>query len=677
MNDPSSNEEKQISSRRRKSVPKVRTGCATCKYVAHIPPICCNVNTFRKRHMKCDERVPFCRNCEDFRVQCPGYPTKEPVVRRPLMLFPKPQPSLTPMAGGIPFADASEHRYFTLAFQDVGPDVTNVHLKLPLIIKLMVQSSRSEESLRMGMAAIGAMKEWTFRQRRRSTLVGDMLPARKSSWMEAVSHRTWAMHEYSQVLESLRESSDLRTILVGCWLVFYFENLCGSVELAAAHIETGFRLLQDWLLSHDDVPSSSSRLSPHPNIIEDNIISAFMGLDTELSIFTNRLPLPFHLTRDPSAVDLSRPLPTAFSSIQEAHTHLQRIMTRIHRYAGTPQPEVPFFAGAAPIPVSDSAPVSLTYEDHSKHLQAWSIAFSSFESSVYESPLGSAALLALTIHHLTTSLILQSTTFAAETEHDSLLPYYNTLLNLCTSLVTAFPYININNNLTPARRDSATQAMSNLRLTQPPVSPLSPNNFNPPIFRRSVSLPSFANTPTQPPRSTSTGDIHSKPTQVLNPSLFDIMIPLSRICRHCRHPLIRRAAIHLLRSPAVDADEVELWGAPSVGIIAASVGQWLVDVEEENMSTFDGERKGKEVNHPSTGTQDWRGSGGTTSWQDIGSDPPQFSTAEPEMPADRDRVKAVRVIIDLEARKGRVSAVYPARRDAEGKMEERDGEISW
>src|SRR3569833_3334642 len=84
--------------RKRSSRPKVRSGCLTCT----------------RRHVKCDERKPFCLRCEKADIECAGYsspkppepkkPAKEVVSRTVRPLLPR---SESPSGGGSSQAASS------------------------------------------------------------------------------------------------------------------------------------------------------------------------------------------------------------------------------------------------------------------------------------------------------------------------------------------------------------------------------------------------------------------------------------------------------------------------------------------------------------------------------------------------------------------------------------------
>ena len=74
---------------KRKSAPKSRTGCLTCKYVPFPSTTWYIYRTdilARKRHVKCDEGKPSCQWCTTLGVGCDGYPGKHTALKQALIL---------------------------------------------------------------------------------------------------------------------------------------------------------------------------------------------------------------------------------------------------------------------------------------------------------------------------------------------------------------------------------------------------------------------------------------------------------------------------------------------------------------------------------------------------------------------------------------------------------------
>lgn len=226
----------------------------------------------RKRHMRCDERKPACKNCEDFKVECPGYPDKSPISRQPAILIAKP-PSLP---SSLSRSESAEETllpdYYQLAFDDSQAvnDEDVLHT-----IRRLAQALSSNEIIRHGMSCIGALRAYMTSTRRINVTPEPPTLYRRHDHPE--SHRLWALTEYTSFLRCVQSTADMQTILVGCWLVFYFESLMENVEEANSNLRTGQRLCGEWLARRAAVADDTAVLYA----AELEVVAAYMGLHAQ------------------------------------------------------------------------------------------------------------------------------------------------------------------------------------------------------------------------------------------------------------------------------------------------------------------------------------------------------------------------------------------------------------
>ncbi|PVH74874.1 hypothetical protein DL98DRAFT_428589, partial [Cadophora sp. DSE1049] len=133
---------------KRRSNPKVKTGCFTCKV----------------RRVKCGEEKPACFRCLKLGVDCDGYASPESRLKKNRMI--PPNRDLLPksiLAAPIPtafarspFENAEEYRYFDLfcarTALEIFPESDSGTTR-----RMMLQSCHTNPAIRHALVAIGAL----------------------------------------------------------------------------------------------------------------------------------------------------------------------------------------------------------------------------------------------------------------------------------------------------------------------------------------------------------------------------------------------------------------------------------------------------------------------------------------------------------------------------------------
>ncbi|KAH6695858.1 hypothetical protein BKA61DRAFT_531494 [Leptodontidium sp. MPI-SDFR-AT-0119] len=291
----------------RRSHPKVKSGCLTCK----------------DRRVKCDEQRPFCKRCIRFGVQCDGYPLPKrakSVVQRPkAILLPKfhnirthqtpyAAPSLTK------FESDEESMCFTIFSKntayEIFPNVEMGRLRL-----MFLQACEARDAIRHAIVALGAL-DMTSRVRSQGHIRD---AARRDFGNTASHHYQFAIQQYAKAIKyaQLEGGRDFRTALMTCLVILSFEGWVGNHEVAVQQIRIGTQLLMEWKERQKEIPA------PKPSDDENVLAHVFTRLSIQLRPpAKNRPPQPSAPTSlPPLKIDVPQSLqkmPLTFISLGEA-----------------------------------------------------------------------------------------------------------------------------------------------------------------------------------------------------------------------------------------------------------------------------------------------------------------------------------------------------------------------
>ncbi|KAL4926180.1 Zn(II)2Cys6 transcription factor [Aspergillus undulatus] len=263
-------------------MPKVRTGCLTCK----------------QRRIKCDEGKPSCRNCSRTGRHCEGYPE--------------------PTAGQVQARQAKPIRVYNLPFKVPGSQADRQLLHFycceaagglssfsdpTLWSRLILQRSHHQPVIRHSLVTVAALY--------RDYLQGGNSIQKWASEMAmqriARCHRQLRLH-----LRSPEASFD--TALICSILFFAFETMIGDCGSATRHLDNGLNLLKQCQATQ----GSDDELLPH-------LASIFSRLDVHASTFDDeRVPI-MTLTSPEETSGIIHAVPTELSTLEEAEIVLTKL----------------------------------------------------------------------------------------------------------------------------------------------------------------------------------------------------------------------------------------------------------------------------------------------------------------------------------------------------------------
>ncbi|KAK1836841.1 hypothetical protein QBC39DRAFT_295935 [Podospora conica] len=355
----------------RASVPKVRSGCITCK----------------KRHVKCDEAKPACKRCLKSLNSCEGYASLSPNrsswknnsrAKSPAssQADTDRSPSATPSQGseypsperetiinsihdGNPIGDQWEERYFE-QWLVLANNLGGSWFPTTLFSHTIPQLGLNQPAIRYAAIAVGALA---------SAVSPSTVPSLSSGpphQTESRQHYNNAVTYHGHALRLVRVglqgdvSSDcaLRAAVISCLLFACFEALHDSTEEALNHINHGLTIIDQFMYTPDttylsvspalstvsigseyyeqqESPSGSfvqPEGSPVPFVFDGEILELFRRLEYMswcARWMQNRPPAPFSIQfLCPTGIqDLSSP----FTDLLEARRSLDQVQHQTMR----------------------------------------------------------------------------------------------------------------------------------------------------------------------------------------------------------------------------------------------------------------------------------------------------------------------------------------------------------
>lgn len=151
-------------------------------------------------------------------------------------------------------------------------------------------------------------------------------------------HQQVAFERYGQAVRAMKlaltnEERHLRKALIGCILVFIFENYQGHHKLAMLHVHSGYQMLRRWLESKSYGTPVYQAIDPRYNssVVEQDLINLFTRLHSH-TITTVRKDFPSSsLLSDQEMLEgdaILSNMPAKFSDIEEAKRYMFLILRR-------------------------------------------------------------------------------------------------------------------------------------------------------------------------------------------------------------------------------------------------------------------------------------------------------------------------------------------------------------
>ncbi|XMA20463.1 hypothetical protein WAI453_013254 [Rhynchosporium graminicola] len=608
-----------VKKQRRASKPKVKTGCNNCKV----------------RRVKCDETRPQCAKCVRSNRQCEGYPAHKRTVESVIPIAPRPEilptgASITPSSAipsskssspptakslprrhrvirvppvkkrviGIPdspvvkytsphhtpelpsptiyrpggFAfDSQEGQYFQVFRTHTASELSGF-FNSDFWQRSVLQESHSEAAIRHAVIALGALYKTLEK-------VSESPPGSPESNNAAIdtapSHYDFAFQQYGKALTRLRESLEnretrsARTILISIVLFTCFQSFTGDHKAAIKQIQIGLGVLEE---RRQD--SRQPLMQRKEDTVEDELVQMF----TRLAIQAKSYDMAFHFPH-PYVIRLSSQrqpdptspqsqtsptdslstspdssIPAAFLTSQEARTALDALQERIMRFQELLSS---YHRGPNNILPKSVMVLGMGFR---MQLKQWSIAFTPLLESRRNRGVTNterAGINVLKMLQVMTDVLYQMGFSTSEMEFDNFTPLFREIVELAKEVVV-----------------DEELSLAMLRCGSIPTCR---HNQNP-----QYNFPGMVAYQQGIWREVEHYS-HIKPSFALD---LGIVPPLFVVATKCRDRKLRREAIRLLTaSPRREG----MWDS----ILSGRVGTWIMQIEEEGLTFFDGRGRGE------------------------------------------------------------------------------------
>ncbi|KAL2065882.1 hypothetical protein VTL71DRAFT_3552 [Oculimacula yallundae] len=447
-------------SKTRKSKPKVKTGCLTCKI----------------RRVKCDEGKPHCERCFKAGLTCDGYKQITKTVarsrQRPIILpkkvaIPRTSSAVTSIRtfySGVGFEDPLDGQCFRIFLEETSSEVSGT-FPSTLWGRLIPQISELEPFVRHAVLAIGALGKESRYSSQKSSL-GTF--TRGSDYHFALQH-------YDKSLRGMREAiaagqHDLRKALIACLLVFCFEGMLGNQAAAAIHAQRGLMLLHHWTAGNNPsgTPLKTEKIW-RDRLFEEDLLEAFNALDSQVLLFIDTREKAVHGQIKTRQNSMIQNMPGTFKSLSLSRQFWQLIMNRNYHFCKSIQHtdieelkekrkdsewEGSVDMKHTELLLSDaqSGPWHLR-EEHLRYrgdIFRWLAAFETLYEQILagENEREKACARILQVQARASNIMLAGTFFTTECEYDIFLPEFNDIVILSRSIL---PYIQSTYNGTAPR----------------------------------------------------------------------------------------------------------------------------------------------------------------------------------------------------------------------------------
>ncbi|KAF7959577.1 hypothetical protein EAE96_001193 [Botrytis aclada] len=395
----------QMQQRKRRSGPKVKTGCGTCK----------------ARRIKCDEAKPSCQRCTTTGRKCEGYSSDIMISSQK---FTDCINLIQQISVHIP-GNAEEKRGFDFFLRNTAAELSGYY-NASFWGNLILAASTQKPSLRHAVVALGALHEDFSRKRLHS------VPLLENQ------NTQLALNQYSKAIGALRRSlshgkEEPLTALMSCILFVCFDSLRGHYESAMVHLQSGLGILRD-------IRKSSTR----NQIIEEKIAPLFRRLSLQSFLYIEAKNMHDRTSFVEKLIDISGKdtvMFEEFKSIEDARNGLDQVTDALFRTFYMMERFLPI--------ILQPAESRAEFDKYTSQLFLWNLAFEQFMLSRGKNftsrEVQGAAL--LKIHHTTLKImaamfpdISDMTVVAEMVDTNRFLKYlddFQIIIDLSRSLIVA------------------------------------------------------------------------------------------------------------------------------------------------------------------------------------------------------------------------------------------------
>lgn len=498
---------------KRKSAPKGRSGCSTCK----------------SRHVRCDESKPRCTPCQKSSRHCEY--SADPV--RPChdqlkVVMWQPHGLAVQRVSPTPSQTSDEGRSFDFFRSKVAANLGGF-FDSSFWTRDVLQAAQHEASIRHAVVALASLAETWPQTKRGSERANrnekDDENGRERSFSPSRSPGSFAIRQYAKAISILNQKtqdskeSSPETVLISCAIFICFEMLQNNHESTLRQMSSGVFVFYEW---YSKRRREAEIRAPRLAGLAYQLQQTFGRLLLQIVLFVDTKPQEWQFTT-PALRPPVPPIPSKFESIDEARDCLDSYLCSAYhglltsQLQGLKDRRAPGLcekdASRQCYPIGDGHPfpagTSSFVSTGDRPLHEWALAFAAFiadQKTRLSSKEQQAAVL-LQIQHTSGSILASAGIFNQETTFDSFEHSFSRIVSLASRLIS---------DAGENPRDSES------------------------------TCPAFD---------------------------MGILPPLYFVASRCRHPTIRRQALHLLRK---GPSQEGIWHSEMLSNIA----ERIMDLEE-------------------------------------------------------------------------------------------------
>ncbi|KAH7154269.1 hypothetical protein DER46DRAFT_612866 [Fusarium sp. MPI-SDFR-AT-0072] len=305
--------------RTRAKVPKVRTGCKTC----------------RRRHLKCDEGKPSCLRCLRDKWTCDGYSQSSPeplyvsgASSYELPLHPKSDEmtsglsTLRPALTGGVLANTADNALYYHTREWVIPDLEMIDGSREFWHDIILPLSYSNTAIKHALCALGASH-----QRFLASYPGNL-----NNLGHSIDYDYQANLKYSEAIALIRpvmaenSASNIQTALLCCTIFICIENLHRRYADSVRHLRAGYQLLESLRAARSPETSPNGTSCPPEDRnagVFKTLTAMFSSLGKSVGAFTGDTSFS-NITQRAPEIDMGNPK-IPFLTITEAEVSLSAL----------------------------------------------------------------------------------------------------------------------------------------------------------------------------------------------------------------------------------------------------------------------------------------------------------------------------------------------------------------
>ena len=315
--------------RKRKSAPKSRTGCITCRSVEHQTSAytgCLQLrlspnNHHRIRHVRCDAQKPACSRCLKSGRRCDGYSIdgRRPD-QDPLQIVHWQPNTLTLHRISVDITGNQKERRAFHFFRENSAAEFPGFFESSFWGRLVLQACHAEPSIRHAVMALGSLHE-TVQQ-------GEWTPLESGR-----SYDPFALQQCNKAIGHLNqnigsdEHHSKEMLLMSCALFICFESLQGNYESALSHMQYGLQIFRDWQAeaNRPSLPAMAITFQHHQSV-DSELVQMFSRLNMQPLFFPDTHLFSIDFVKQDVRVPID-PVPGVFTNLKEARNCLDNCMS--------------------------------------------------------------------------------------------------------------------------------------------------------------------------------------------------------------------------------------------------------------------------------------------------------------------------------------------------------------